>query len=67
MPLKKNQIHFLNNHIINTHVNSWTKQVIVPLNWAKLHCKNSHSFSTTPLVISFESLQPPQTSNEKTS
>jgi hypothetical protein len=65
-PLKENQIHSLNNYTINTHVSSWTKQVIVPLNWAKTHCKNSHSFLTMPLVLSFESLQPPQTSNEKT-
>jgi hypothetical protein len=61
-PLKKNQIHSLNNCTINTHVNSWTKQVIVPFNWEKTYCINSHSFITTPLVLN---LQPPQTSNEK--
>jgi len=55
----KNQIHSLKNHTINTHVSSRTKQVIVPFNWAKTHCKSSHSFLTTPLVLNFESLQPP--------
>jgi hypothetical protein len=40
-PLKKIKNHSLNKCTINTHVNSWTKQVIIPLNWAKTHCKNS--------------------------
>jgi hypothetical protein len=65
IPFFKNQIHSLNKCAINTHFSSWTKQVIFPFNWAKTHCKNNHSFLTMPLVLNFESLQPPQTSNEK--
>ncbi len=40
----KRKNHSLNNHTINTHVNSWTKQVTIPLSWEKTNCKNSHSF-----------------------
>jgi hypothetical protein len=55
-PFFLNQIHSLKNCSINTHVSSWTKQVIIPLSWVKIHCKNSHSFLTMPLVLNFESM-----------